>query len=66
MNSLEFAYWLEGFFELSTDDSLKTLNEQQVKIIREHLQLVFDKVTSNSMGWSGTCGTAGTSEFDKM
>jgi hypothetical protein len=66
MNSLEFAYWLEGFFELSTDDSLKTLNEQQVKIIREHLQLVFDKVTINSMGRSGTCGTAGTSEFDKM
>ena len=56
MNSLEFAYWLAGFFELSTDDSLKTLNEQQVKIIKEHLELVFNKVTIESMGFHGTCG----------
>ncbi len=42
MNSNDFAMWLNGFFELS--DS-KTLNESQVRIIREHLNLVFKKVT---------------------
>jgi hypothetical protein len=53
MNSLEFAYWLQGFFELTNQ---KTLNETQVQIIREHLDLVFDKKTTASMGFSGTCG----------
>jgi hypothetical protein len=53
MNSLEFTYWLQGFFELTNQ---KTLNETQVQIIREHLDMVFDKKTTSSMGFSGTCG----------
>jgi hypothetical protein len=53
MNPQEFAYWLKGFFEL-TDQ--KALNETQVQIIKEHLDLVFDKKTITSMGFSGTCG----------
>jgi len=60
MNSLEFAYWLQGFFELANP---KTLNETQVQIIREHLDMVFDKKTTTSMGFSGTCGTFGISEL---
>ncbi len=43
MNSVSFAYWLQGFFEL-TDSN--TLTEEQVKVIREHLNLVFKKVTA--------------------
>jgi hypothetical protein len=57
MNSLEFAYWLQGFFELTNQ---KTLNETQVQIIKEHLNLVFEKTTFTTMGVSGTSGLNGT------
>jgi hypothetical protein len=57
MNSQEFAYWLQGFFELTNQ---KTLNETQVQIIKEHLDLVFEKTTFTTMGISGTCGNSGT------
>jgi hypothetical protein len=42
MTSQDFAYWLHGFFEIS--DSNK-LTEKQVQIIKDHLDLVFKKVT---------------------
>lgn len=42
MNSEQFCYWLQGFFEMT--DS-KNLSEAQVKMIKEHLALVFQKVT---------------------
>jgi hypothetical protein len=38
MKSTEFAYWLQGFFELSESN---TLSERQVGIIKNHLNLVF-------------------------
>jgi hypothetical protein len=43
MNSTEFAYWLQGFLELREDD--KPLTSKQVQIIKDHLALVFQKVT---------------------
>lgn len=42
MNENEFLYWLNGFFELS---DAKTLDERQTRIIKDHLKLVFKKVT---------------------
>ena len=42
MTTEQFTYWLQGFFEISED---KTLSEKQVLIIKDHLALVFDKVT---------------------
>ena len=42
MSPQDFTYWLQGFFELSNSD---TLTESQVALIREHLELVFNKVT---------------------
>ena len=42
MTSDRFADWLQGFFELSEADSL---TEKQVQIIKDHLALVFTKVT---------------------
>lgn len=39
MNSQEFCYWLQGFFELSPNCS--TLTEVQVQSIRNHLNMVF-------------------------
>lgn len=43
MNSRDFTYWLQGFFELS--DENVTLSQRQIKIIKDHLNLMFDKET---------------------
>lgn len=42
MNAETFAYWIQGAIELG---QIKTFNEQQVQIIQDHLNLVFNKVT---------------------
>jgi hypothetical protein len=44
MTSEQFTYWLQGYFEVGHP---KTLNEQQVQIIKDHLDLVFKKITPN-------------------
>lgn len=38
-----FTYWLQGFVELSESNAVP--NEQQWLMIKDHLKLVFDKVT---------------------
>ncbi len=38
MTSKEFAYWLQGFFELT---DAKAITEHQVSLIKKHLNLVF-------------------------
>ncbi len=43
MSPEQFTFWLQGFFELT--DS-KNLSANQVKMIKEHLGLVFIKVTA--------------------
>ena len=42
MTQENFVYWLNGFLEIS---DAKKLNEKQVQIIKDHLALVFEKVT---------------------
>ncbi len=42
MDEKAFCYWLQGFFEMVDP---KNLTEAQVKMIKEHLALVFQKVT---------------------
>lgn len=42
MSPDSFCYWLNGFFEISDQ---KELTPQQVHIIKDHLNLVFKKVT---------------------
>jgi len=46
MNSEQFCYWLKGHFELSQN---KPLSIEQTVIIKEHLDLVFNKVTVSSI-----------------
>jgi hypothetical protein len=41
MDALQFAYWLQGFAELHGQPPTKA----QWKVINDHLQLVFQKVT---------------------
>ena len=38
MSSKDFAYWLQGLFELADP---KTLDEKQVDLIKKHLNMVF-------------------------
>lgn len=38
MTSRDFAFWLQGFFEISDSKEIK---EPQVEIIKNHLNLVF-------------------------
>jgi len=42
MTPQEFCYWLQGYFEVSGNE---TLTPEQVKMVKEHLQLVFRKET---------------------
>lgn len=48
MTSRDFAYWLQGFFEL--EESPRALSEKQVARIRAHLALVFKHEIDPSMG----------------
>lgn len=43
MDQTAFCYWLQGFFEMTDAD---ILSKKQVRMIKEHLQLVFEKRTS--------------------
>lgn len=43
MTPEQFCYWLQGYAELATDDSL---SPQQWAVIKDHLQQVFDKKTT--------------------
>lgn len=38
MTSRDFAYWLQGFFEIS---DATTMNEKQTELIKNHLNMVF-------------------------
>lgn len=42
MDPTYFCYWLKGFFEISDSNEL---TPKQVQIIRDHIDLVFNKVT---------------------
>jgi hypothetical protein len=42
MTPEQFAYWLQGFVELT---ETRQFSEQQTQIIKDHLKLVFDKRT---------------------
>jgi hypothetical protein len=61
MNERDFIYWLQGFLELS---GATTLNEQQVKIIKDHIALVMTKVTPSLKIQDGTGGVE-IPHFDK-
>lgn len=47
MTSRDFAYWLQGYFEISDSNQL---SEKQVEMIKRHLALVFKHEIDPSMG----------------
>ena len=38
MTSRDFAYWLQGFFEVS---NAETMTKEQTEVVKKHLNLVF-------------------------
>lgn len=70
MTPENFCYWLQGYFEIA---DTADLSKKQTRMIREHLGLIFTKVTedfsssgyhgyvSTGSGYSGYCGICGTS-----
>jgi len=38
MNSIDFCFWLQGFFEISGSEEM---TDEQVKIVKKHLNLTF-------------------------
>ena len=47
MTSRDFAYWLQGFFEVS---NAETITREQTTMIKKHLNLVFKHEIDPSMG----------------
>lgn len=47
MTHESFCYWLQGHFEMNPDSN--TLTEDQIIMIKEHLNLVFNKVTGTQL-----------------
>lgn len=47
MTSRDFAYWLQGFFEVS---GAETITKEQTTMIKKHLNLVFKHEIDPSMG----------------
>jgi hypothetical protein len=47
MNAEQFAYWLQGYAELTDGPP----SAEQWQMIQEHLALVFNKVTPPLSGW---------------
>ena len=47
MTSRDFCFWLQGVFEIQPEDNL---DEDQIRIIRKHLALVFKHEIDPSMG----------------
>jgi len=43
MSQQDFVFWLQGFVEINNSDEPPT--KEQWQIIKDHLQLVFNKVT---------------------
>lgn len=44
MTPQDFVYWLQGYLEIQDP---KTINEQQIQIIKDHIALVLKKETPN-------------------
>ena len=54
MTPENFAYWLQGMLEGNPDLDKKGLTKEQAKMIQEHLNLVFNKVTPTTFTVTGS------------
>jgi hypothetical protein len=74
MTSENFTYWLIGYFEIS---GATHLSEAQTQVVKDHLDLVFQKVTPDrgyqpldtkftGISTQGLCGHPNIDELYKM
>ncbi len=56
MTSVQFAFWLQGVFELG---DIKSFDEKQTTLIRQHLALVEEAVSGGTVSVSGAPPLAG-------
>jgi hypothetical protein len=87
MTSRDFCYWLQGYFEIEGNQPRPpeygaSLNSEQIKTIRNHLNMVFKHEIDPSFGpkavqealakahqglpITGSGGTSGTPDFGMM
>lgn len=51
MTSRDFAFWLQGYFEISNiGEEIAPMTSEQVGMIKKHLNLVFKHEIDSSMG----------------
>jgi hypothetical protein len=55
MTSRDFCYWLQGYFEINSNqprpqEYCESLNSEQIKMIRNHLAMVFKHEIDPSFG----------------
>lgn len=50
MSTQDFCFWLQGWFEIQKPQSITATQLQEIK---NHLDLVFNKVTPNVVDFSG-------------
>jgi len=63
MNHRDFAYWLQGYFEL-TDAS--SLTEEQVATIKEHLESTFDQAAGAGEPMPAVADDAALTDLEKL
>jgi hypothetical protein len=50
MQSRDFCYWLQGYFEIAGTAESEGLTPERVQMVRKHLDLVFKHEIDPSMG----------------
>lgn len=50
MNSRDFCFWLQGWFEVQFGNSAASMDASQAEIVRKHLALVFKHEIDPSQG----------------
>ena len=55
MTPENFVYWLQGYFEISNEET-HSLNSTKVRVIKEHIALVLKKEMPDKKVFHGTCG----------
>lgn len=65
MNAQEFCYWLRGYLELSGDNTRMSFSEEQVEMLRSHLNLVFTKITPTpQLVWGSGWSSGGSADLN--
>lgn len=70
MTPREFCYWLQGYFEINSNqprpqEFCESLNSEQIKMIKKHLQSVFNSEIKQTIPTPQPQGTSVPSTIAK-